>query len=94
MSQENVVTLIKVKRKDHFCTLHSTIISMCIQMHMLIMLSDYLLLGSVSDGIAAEFSDLVDDLISRIPYLLVSISTLLPRFDRDDQVSNVFHQQM
>merc|ERR1711899_512678 len=41
--------------------------------------------GSVSDGIAADFSDIVEDLINRIPYLLVSISTLLPRFDRDDQ---------
>ena len=28
----------------------------------------------------------MEDLINRIPYLLVSISTLLPRFDRDDQV--------
>ena len=40
----------------------------------------------MSDGIAAEFSDVIEDLINRIPYILVAVSTLLPRFDLEMQV--------
>ena len=42
----------------------------------------------MSDGIASEFSDIVEDLVQRIPYILVAISALLPRFDLEDKVSN------
>lgn len=48
------------------------------------------LLGSESDGIASEFSDIVEDLINRIPYIQVTISTLLPRFDLEEQVRYLY----
>ena len=43
--------------------------------------------GAESDGLANEFADIVLDLIERIPYIKVLISTLLPRFDNEDQVN-------
>ena len=45
--------------------------------------------GAKSDGIAAEFSDIIEDLTKRIPYLTVGVSTLLPRFDSEEQVSDL-----
>ena len=34
---------------------------------------------------ALEFSDVISDLLERIPYLTIFVSTLLPRFDREDR---------
>ena len=39
--------------------------------------------GAESDGLANEFADIILDLVERIPYLKVLISTLLPRFDNE-----------
>ena len=39
--------------------------------------------GAESDGLANEFADIILDLVDRIPYLKVLISTLLPRFDNE-----------
>lgn len=46
-----------------------------------------LLSGAESDGLANEFADVVLDLIERIPYIKVLISTLLPRFDNEEQMN-------
>ena len=43
--------------------------------------------GAESDGLANEFADVVLDLVERIPYIKVLISTLLPRFDSEDQMN-------
>ena len=43
--------------------------------------------GAESDGLANDFADVVLDLIDRIPYIKVLISTLLPRFDNEDQIN-------
>ena len=43
--------------------------------------------GFESDSIAKEFADIVLDLTERIPYIKVLISTLLPRFDNEDQMN-------
>ena len=43
--------------------------------------------GAESDGLANEFAQVVLDLIERIPYIKVFISTLLPRFDNEDQMN-------
>lgn len=40
--------------------------------------------GAESDGVANQFADIVLDLIARIPYIKVLISTLLPRFDSEE----------
>jgi hypothetical protein len=36
---------------------------------------------------ALEFTDIIDDLLQRIPYLSIFISTLLPRFDHEDRLT-------
>lgn len=41
--------------------------------------------GADSDQMAYDFSDIIADLLERIPYLTVFISTLLPRFDLEEQ---------
>ena len=43
--------------------------------------------GVESDSIAHEFADTVIDLVKRIPYVKVLISTLLPRFDNEEQAN-------
>jgi hypothetical protein len=43
--------------------------------------------GAESDGLANEFADVVIDLIERIPYIKILISTLLPRFDSEEQLN-------
>merc|ERR1711976_38340 len=43
--------------------------------------------GAESDGLANEFADIILDLVERIPYLKVLISTLLPRFDNEEQLN-------
>ena len=43
--------------------------------------------GAESDGLANEFADVVLDLVERIPYIKVLISTLLPRFDSEDKMN-------
>ena len=43
--------------------------------------------GAESDNLAKEFSEIIIDLIERIPYVKVLISTLLPRFDNEEQLN-------
>ena len=43
--------------------------------------------GAESDGLANEFADIILDLVERIPYVKVFISTLLPRFDNEEQIN-------
>ena len=43
--------------------------------------------GAESDGLAKDFADIILDLIDRIPYIKVLISTLLPRFDHEEQLN-------
>ena len=43
--------------------------------------------GQESDNTAHEFADTVLNLVKRIPYLTVLISTLLPRFDSEEQLN-------
>ena len=43
--------------------------------------------GAESDDVAHDFADTILDLIERIPYVKVLISTLLPRFDHEDQLN-------
>jgi len=38
-----------------------------------------------ADQLASEFCEVVKDLVERIPYLKVAVSTLLPRFDQEDE---------
>ena len=41
--------------------------------------------GAESDEVASEFAEIIKDLVERIPYIQVFVSTLLPRFDAEDQ---------
>ena len=43
--------------------------------------------GAESDDVAHDFADTILDLIERIPYVKVLISTLLPRFDHEEQLN-------
>ena len=43
--------------------------------------------GAESDGLAAEFAEIIVDLVERIPYVKVLISTLLPRFDHEHEAN-------
>ena len=43
--------------------------------------------GADSDSVASEFAEIVKDLLERIPYLDVAVSTLLPRFDDEDRAA-------
>ena len=43
--------------------------------------------GAESDSLAKDFAGIILDLIDRIPYIKVLISTLLPRFDHEEQLN-------